>query len=740
MNFEKFFKLSSYALIFGGLLALVVAGGVGALVTLLFVAAAVTAWFLEGTKWQLSERWGLILIFAMLPLFYLDWKYKFTGGFGREQAAVATLARLILALAAIKLLQVKNDRDWFVLYIISFFEVLLAAGFSISPLLAATFVVYLFLAVTTVIAFEIRKAYRKISDQRAKILLPLTEPLVEGGDPAVAKASADVVHQANYRFPIIAINLLILTLALAVPLFFLLPRVGGAGLSAGARGLPTSTGFSEMVTLGGIAQIQQNSEIVMRVKLEGNAPNFRNFKWRGVALDEFDKRTWKKARYRNNETIAPTEPGLFRLGTESGNNRTVTQTVFLEPLDTPVVFGLSQMLGLQGDFDNIIRDHNDSITMSRTSAQRMSYRVISDTYLPVESQLRQDNGPYSEGKAIYTQLPPRLDPRFAELTLDVIDKSGAKNRYDAVRAVETHLKNSYGYTLNLRAGGDEPLADFLFNVREGHCEYFASAMAIMLRTQNIPTRIVNGFQAGQFNEKAGMYIVRQKDAHSWVEVYFPGENVWVPFDPTPAAGLNVGNDTVGIMGEFTSYMEALETLWIEYVVAYDNQEQRSMVASMRQSVQDNLSFFSKWAGTFLDQTQQTWKEITGREGYDKQVNTGVRLLIIGIVGLVLIFLSINLFRYLTRSGWWSKLKESLRRKNEYKVIEFYSRMLKALKNKGFVREPYQTPLEFADSLSMPEALKITEAYNAVRFGEKTLSREDESAIEQWLSNLEAKQI
>ncbi len=170
MNFESFFKLSSYTLLFGGLLALFVSGGVGILVAALFIATMILAWNLEDSKWQLSERVGLIVILATLPLFYLDYKYNLSGSYSREQAAVATLARLILALAAIKLLQVKTDRDWFVLYLISFFEVLLAAGFSISFFLAASFVIYLFFAVTTIIAFEIRKSSRSINEKRTKIL------------------------------------------------------------------------------------------------------------------------------------------------------------------------------------------------------------------------------------------------------------------------------------------------------------------------------------------------------------------------------------------------------------------------------------------------------------------------------------------------------------------------------------------------------------------------------------------
>src|SRR5213079_3163916 len=86
------------------------------------------------------------------------------------------------------------------------------------------------------------------------------------------------------------------------------------------------------------------------------------------------------------------------------------------------------------------------------------------------------------------------------------------------------------------AGGRDPLADFLFNVKVGHCEYFATAMAVMLRTRGIGSRVVNGFLPGEYNQAAGAFTVRQSDAHSWVEVYFPQADSWITFDPTPPAG------------------------------------------------------------------------------------------------------------------------------------------------------------------------------------------------------------
>ena len=94
----------------------------------------------------------------------------------------------------------------------------------------------------------------------------------------------------------------------------------------------------------------------------------------------------------------------------------------------------------------------------------------------------------------------------------------AENNYDRAAALERYLRTHYGYTLQLpQSEAADPLANFLFERKRGHCEYFASSMAVMLRTLGIPSRVVNGFHGAEFNDVTGNYVVRAKDAHAWVE-------------------------------------------------------------------------------------------------------------------------------------------------------------------------------------------------------------------------------
>src|SRR6185503_15569928 len=123
----------------------------------------ILAWNIEGNRWQLSERLGLAIVILSIPLFFLDWQYQKELGDARDKLGANALAHLIIFLSAIKLLQVKSDRDWVFLYLISFFEVLLAAGLSFSPIFLGTLTLYLLCGLSTIIAFEIRKAGRGIN-------------------------------------------------------------------------------------------------------------------------------------------------------------------------------------------------------------------------------------------------------------------------------------------------------------------------------------------------------------------------------------------------------------------------------------------------------------------------------------------------------------------------------------------------------------------------------------------------
>ena len=711
MSLETYFRAFSYATIAVATLALVLAGGLNLALALLFFAILIAAWKLEDGKWQLSERMGLVAVLLSIPLFFFDWQYQKTVGEPVGKLGVAALAHLIVFLAAVKLLQQKKDRDWVFLYLISFFEILLAAGLSFSPIFLVSLCIYMLCGLTTIVAFEIHKSKRSLAATETRLL--------------VAPDAGIFKHARRYnkrtvearRLPLVAVFLFVLIFMLALPLFLLAPRSGAAMLSRSGSALTNFIGFSENVTLGAIGSLKKDNAIVMHVRLD-DVPNGREFRWRGVALDEFTGRGWRKSAEARRPVELKSERGFFQLGTTESLHRLTTQTIFLEPIESPVLFAAPRPVAIQGDFSLVRMDGEGSI-QARREFERVVYKALSDMTAPDVALLRGDATPYPAAFERYLQPPRSIDPRIEALANAMVVNAHARNRYDEAKAIESQLQSDYGYSLEMKAGGPDPLADFLFNIRVGHCEYFSTAMAVMLRTRGIATRVVNGFLPGEYNEAASAYTVRQSDAHSWVEVYFPETNAWVTFDPTPAAGRGEPIRS-GVVGQLEKYAEALELMWFQYVVGYDQQEQRSLATSLRNHLFDYQRL--------LVQTVSAIRKVI--------ISHSPAILVIGISGIAM-FVLLRVSRRVRRLGWRQGLQVWPRGPEpETSRVEFYERLIAFLEQRGIKRESYQTPLEFAGAIGIPDAIRITEAYNRVRFGVEKLSATELVEIERSLSRFE----
>jgi transglutaminase-like putative cysteine protease len=693
------------------MLALVLAGGLSSGLALIFFVMMIVSWKLEKTKWQLPERYGLVIVLLSIPLFYLDWQYQKAMGEPAERLGVTALAHLIVFLSAVKLLQVKKDRDWVFLYLISFFEVLLAAGLSFSPIFLGTLTLYLLCGLCAVTAFEIQKARRSLAYTETRLLVPPDSRVFK----KVGRRSRISAEAA--RLPFVAVGLLVLIFALALPLFLIAPRSGAAALTRSGGGLTNFIGFSENVTLGQIGTLKQDDGLVMRVRVVDQTP--RELRWRGVALDEFTGKAWKKsALARQNELANDRGGGLFQFSTARSIDRLTRQTFFLEPLESPVLFAAPRVVGVQGDLPFVRIDAEGSIQSRRRDYERVMYTAISDTNEPRMDELRADRQPYPISFYRYLQLPDYVDPRIETLATAIVLRANASNRYDTAKAIEAHLQTQYSYSLEMKAGGPDPLADFLFNVKAGHCEYYSTAMAVLLRSRGIVARVVNGFLPGEYNAAAGAYTVRQSDAHSWVEVYFPESRSWVTFDPTPSAG-RLEPVRTGLTAQLQKYAEALELLWFQYVVGYDKQEQRSLATSLNNQVFD-------YARTLTKVMDTVKSYLTGN----------VLMLLTGTLGVALIG-----FVVLFGKRVWRFVRTGAIRSSEegrtYSSIQFYERLISLMEQRGLSRDRHLTPLEFAKTLKSSEALLITRAYNRVRFGGQRLSASEKKEVERALTILEA---
>src|SRR5581483_6004743 len=319
-------------------------------------------------------------------------------------------------------------------------------------------------------------------------------------------------------------------------IFFLLPRVSTGYLSAYAPGGEITSGFSDSVQLGRIGQIQQSSAVVMHIAISGDQRGAFDLKWRGVALSHFDGKTWSNLHTKfavprsvdGSFALRDPEPGPVQFE----RVRPIRYRVLMEPIGANVFFLAATPRVLEGNYRVVAMDRGGAVFDLDPYHPVGQYQASSVIPLPTATELRQ-GGPDIPLQILWNNLQlPHLDPRIGQLAQKIT--ASATNNYDRAAAIENYLRTRYGYTLELpRTVPADPVAHFLFVRHEGHCEYFASAMAVMLRSLGIPARVVNGFRTGEFNDLTSEYVVRASNAHAWVETFFPGYG-WVSFDPTPA--------------------------------------------------------------------------------------------------------------------------------------------------------------------------------------------------------------
>ena len=245
-----------------------------------------------------------------------------------------------------------------------------------------------------------------------------------------------------------------------------------------------------------------------------------------------------------------------------------------------------------------------------------------------------------------------------------------------------YLRTNFAYTLNLTGKpGADPLAHFLFETKAGHCEYFATAMAVMLRTLGIPSREVNGFLPGEYNDVGGDYIVRASDAHSWVEAYFPGSG-WVTFDPTPPS-----NDVAsGLLSRLALYVDWFQLTWNEWVINYDFSHQITLARNVGQASAD-------WKEQLRRKFQRLQDHSMERMTEWQRSHDLLRFAVPVLLLLSLVFLRLGWMRALFRwlgLAWLARLPEA-QRNNPVIASRLYAELLRLLEKRGFPRKETETP-------------------------------------------------
>ncbi len=542
MAIERYFNVALYLLVLTGFGTLASTGGLDLLAVIVVGCALLVRGYHLVTHQQFTipERWTTYLTVLYVGAYFADYFFV-------SRSFLVSTVHLVLFGMVIRLFSLQRARDHFMLAVLSFLMVLAAAVLTVDSVFLFSFAGFLLVAVITFVLMEMRHSVAE-----------------DTGRAQEPKDSAPYRRMANVLLAT-APTLMVMILVGGSLIFFLLPRVSSRYLTAYSPGNDLSTGFSDRVQLGRIGQIQQSSAVVMHIQIDHDLEGAYDLKWRGIALSQFDGRTWSNP-FSQVDLRLSGSGGYRWLNTGPNSSgpsaHKIHYRVLMEPMGTNVFFLAERPTALIGNYSRVTTDAGGAVYNLDAEHPVNRYEAESQLNEPDASELRLAPNTVPGNLALYLTLPP-LDIRISNLAEEIT--ASAPNNYDKAVAMERYLRTHFGYTLDLgRTLPRDPLATFLFERKKGHCEYFASSMAVMLRSLRIPSRIVTGFRGGEFNDLTGQYVVRASNAHSWVEAYFPGPG-WVSFDPTPGGDL----ETHSGWSRMLLYVDAAASFWREWVVNYD---------------------------------------------------------------------------------------------------------------------------------------------------------------------------
>lgn len=705
MRFAIAHKTSTYLMVGSAYLAMVAGGGAGSLVTLGGLIGLVASWWWEPPLIRF-ERWsGIWTVMSIVALAYSVLLAILTTDF------LGVGAQLLIWLTVAKAFNRRAARDWQQLYLLAF--LMLVAGSVLNPDLTygLCFFGFVISATWAVTLFHLR---REMEDNQ--LVKHAADRATERVEVRRILDSRRIVGGGFFA----GTGALSLGVFLGAALVFLaLPRVG-FGFFLKSRGGLTLAGFADGVKLGGHGVIKHDPTVVMRVEIAPryggrNAPELH---WRGVAFDRYAGGQWTRTREApaTRQTLEQSQardrrvllwtgralpvPEIDRLASEL-----VKQEVWLEPLDSDVLFGASTPRIVE--YPHTVRrrrpiaERNDEIRLEHGST--MHYTVYSALRPPPPAELRAAGGELPRGFGVYLQLPPEITPRTRALAARIT--AGLGTSYDKATAIQGWLREHLTYTLKLEdPGRREPVDFFLFDRRTGHCEYFASAFAILARAAGVPTRQVNGFLGGEWNEYQNYVAVRAGDAHSWVEVFFPGVGdggAWVTFDPTPPGNrVGLGRGGSGWTARLGRMIDTLRFQWAKWVIEYDLASQLELFEGLGGALETAAGAVKDAAIAAKGWTAERWW-------------LGFPL----AAGLALVVL-----RRRRRRAGGAPAQAPRRARARSPIAESHDRAAKALARAGVTREAALTPRELAARMGArgePGAAayaELVELYYAAEWG------------------------
>ncbi|RME02319.1 MAG: DUF3488 domain-containing protein [Planctomycetota bacterium] len=563
---------------------------------LTFLLSATALFLASDNPLYLLTAGGVLLLFKMLPtllphkkyyiekntsdtLILLALLYLLSSVLKTNQDILLELALFLFMVQAIRLLALRKElyhpleeqryRDYYQLYTITIAQLAVASALGIKLAFLPLFLCFLLTSPYLLLVFHLRQ-----EQEGQKIFCP---------PPAKLYKTCAIAG--------------IITLLPTTALFWLLPRYKQSLFTPPKLRRTNISGFSENISLNDISYILQSPEVVMRVQFLDPPPN-SPLLFRGNVYDIYENQQWFSSANSKNSYIP--NHRSYRIYTSWNRNspkfyreqklqqeidqknfsNIIRQKIFINPLNTNIVFGLFPILRLeilgQTPLPTLYQDTHDVLRLQKFFPHPWGYIAYSPRLQYSLEKLKKSKT--FSPKATYLSWPKNTKlhkKRFQKLAQKILQQSPAKSPYEKAIALENFLRHNYRYTLHLpnTTGKIDPIEEFLFLHKQGHCEYFASALVLLLRSIQLPARLVNGFRGGEYNHLGNYYIIRQKNAHAWAELFL-GNIGWIPLDPTPPSNRQQQNTTSPF--SLTHWLDYLRMQWMSKVIQYNKEDQQNL--------------------------------------------------------------------------------------------------------------------------------------------------------------------
>ncbi|MCG8408716.1 MAG: DUF3488 and transglutaminase-like domain-containing protein [Phycisphaerales bacterium] len=705
------------------------------ILTIAVVAASLSLAHCHWSGGRRFSRW-IIYIFILAAVVFLQ--YEMFVPQEEVTVHVVDLAHFIAFLCCCKFFELRTYRDAGVIALISFLLMVIGAIVTVSPYFGFVLIIDMTLGVGWLLAFHTKGEMDAVLARRRAALEAINIRIID--------SSSERFEWPRHRSIRMTAACTIFLSIVAAAVFVGTPRTWEFGLfNRVSRLVATSvTGVNNVVQLTNNEVVEDESTI-MRVRFRQNGRTITNDSFepylRGLTFDRYYEGQWRR---RN--SIAPKEvragplsspQPIFSNVTSAPSEQTIMQEIWLEESSDGLLFSMFPPTAFGSiDVKSVLLDRKDWALQAAPSTRKSSHYVVLSLIQP-EDWFRQFPIAPRLPRDGWSQIPSRVQDLALQFREEPTDPAASSQQESIANGIRDHLAlGEFEYTLK-RGDSEsdvEPIEDFLFKNKRGHCEYFASAMTLLCQAAGLRARLVGGYHGGEYNRVGQFYQFRKRDAHAWVEVYLPNRG-WVLFDPTPPS-VSRREPDASFWARLERFLDYLRFQWSTTIVSFDAENRESLASGF----QDWFAKLTKSDGRRKTPMAMLASLLWGPEflGIGERLIYWVVLILCAILAVltlrVLWILSL-MFRELLPYPR-PQLAKAIRRTD----AKFYDRLLLLLSHKGHTKDPHTTPREFAQSLAranidFADLPEFTEWFYEIQYGQRNLTANRWERVKRFLQRL-----